>query len=120
MASKMETASSAAVTQPFLQLGKEQTDAVLHMQKEVMAAYEEACRAWVTRVKSELELWSDLAAKLSASRSMPDALEACRQSVAQRLQMATEDGQRVIDSGQKIVSSINRSLSHEWPPKISS
>ena len=120
MATKMETASSAtAASQPFLQLGKDQSEAMLHMQKEVMAAYEEACRAWVTRVKSELELWSELAAKLSASRSMPDALEACRQSVAQRLQMATEDGQRVIDSGQKIVSSINRSFPHEWP-KISS
>ena len=31
----------------------------------MVAAYEEASRSWIERVKAEVELWSDLAAKLS-------------------------------------------------------
>ena len=46
-------------TQLF-QLGKRQTDAVLNLQKELLDTYEEASRAWLSRVKSEVELWSNL------------------------------------------------------------
>jgi hypothetical protein len=51
-------------TQLF-QLGKRQTDAVLNLQKELLDTYEEASRAWLSRVKSEVELWSNLASKLT-------------------------------------------------------
>jgi Protein of unknown function (DUF3141) len=46
---------------------------MLNVQKEMMAAYEEASRSWIERVKAEVDLWSDLAAKLTASRSAPDS-----------------------------------------------
>ena len=49
-------------TQLF-QLGKRQTDTVLNLQKELLDAYEEASRAWLSRVKSEVELWSNLASQ---------------------------------------------------------
>lgn len=55
-------------TQLF-QLGKRQTDAVLNLQKELLDTYEEASRAWLSRVKSEVELWSNLASKLTELRS---------------------------------------------------
>jgi hypothetical protein len=42
-------------------------------------------------VKSEVELWSELGKKLSTSRSGPERLQAYRDGVAQRLQMAAED-----------------------------
>ena len=80
-----------------------------------MAAYEETSRSWVERVKAEVELWSDLAAKLSASRSAPDGLQACRDSVAQRMKMAAEDGQRLFEEGQKVIGAVSRSMSTNWP-----
>ncbi len=100
---------------PIFQLGKNQTEAMLNMQKEMMAAYEEAGRSWIERVKAEVELWSDLAAKLSASHSAPDGLQAYRDSVAQRMKMAAEDGQRMFAEGQKIIGAVSRSMSDGWP-----
>ena len=58
----------------FLQFGKERADTMLHAQHEMLKACQKAGRAWADRLKSELELWYDLAAKLTASRSLPEGL----------------------------------------------
>jgi hypothetical protein len=97
---------------PFLNLGKEQTEAMLSIQKELLDAYDQSSRAWLARVKSEVDLWSDLAKKLSATQSVPDAVGAYQQCVAQRMQMAAEDGRRLYDDCQKITQTITRSLSN--------
>ena len=111
------TGSETAKSEPFplFQIGKDQTDAMLDVQKEVLAAYEEASRSWAARVKSEVEFWSELASKLSASRSVPDGLAAYSQSMTQRLQMAADDGRRLLAEGQKIVGAVTRSLSNGRP-----
>jgi hypothetical protein len=100
---------------PFLKLGKEQTEGMLAMQKELLAAYEQASRAWLTRVKSEVDLWSGLATKLAGTRSAPDALGAYQECITQRMQMAAEDGRRLSDECQKVMQTIARSLSNGWP-----
>ena len=100
---------------PFFQLGREQTDAMLGMQKDLLETYEQASRAWLARVKSEVELWSELATKLSATRSAPDAMQVLQQSVAQRMQMAAEDGKRLSEDCQKIMGKVGHSLSNGWP-----
>ena len=121
MAHKSDTASSGSSETanfgalPFFQLGKNQTEAMLNVQKEMMAAYEEASRSWIERVKAEVELWSDLATKLSASETAPDRMKACRETVAQRMKMATEDGQRLFEEGQKAIGAVSRSMSTNWP-----
>ena len=117
MVEKSEQARSEQVTlnaMPIVQLGGNQTEAMLALQKEMMAAYEETSHAWIERVRSEVALWSDLAAKLSASRSLPDGIDACRDVVAQRMKLAAEDGQRLFGEGQKIISAVTRSLSTGW------
>src|SRR5436190_24381737 len=97
---------------PSFKLGKEQTDAMLGMQKDLLETYEQASRAWLARVKSEVELWSELATKLSATRSAPDAMQVLQQGVAQRMQMAAEDGKRLSEDCQKIMSKVGHSLSN--------
>jgi hypothetical protein len=62
----------------IMQFGKERTEAMLAVQKELLEGYEEASRAWIARVKSEVELWSGLppscrAAPLSRKAWMPTA-----------------------------------------------
>jgi Phasin protein len=110
---------TGSVTSKFgpqlFEVGKERTEAMLGMQKELLEAYEQTSRAWLARVKSEADLWSELATKLAATKSGPDAMEAYQQCVAQRMQMAAEDGRRMFDDCQKITTKITRSFSNGWP-----
>jgi tRNA U34 5-carboxymethylaminomethyl modifying GTPase MnmE/TrmE len=116
MASQSTDAASAVPgAESFLKLGREQTEATFKIQKDVLEAYEEASRAWLARVQSEVDLWSQLAAKLAATRSLPEALGAYQESVAQRMQMAAEDGKRLSDDCREIMGRIAGSLPKGWP-----
>lgn len=106
------TAPAGVGPAQFLQLGKERTEAMFKMQKELLDEYEKASQAWVARVKSEVELWSDLAAKVTASRSIPEGLEAYRDCVSQRMQMAADDGRRLFEDGQKIIASVTKAVAN--------
>ncbi|HEU5276674.1 MAG TPA: hypothetical protein VFU97_23670 [Xanthobacteraceae bacterium] len=107
--------SGGAGQEKFTKAGRNQTEATLGIQKELLETYEQASRAWLARVQSEIALWSDLASKLSASRSVPDALGAYQETVAQRLQMAAEDAQRMVSESQAVMGRITSSLTKGWP-----
>ena len=47
---------------------------MLAMQKELLETRDQASRAWLDRVKSEVDLWTELPTKLSSTRALPDAL----------------------------------------------
>lgn len=93
----------------------ERGEAMLSLQKELLGAYEEASGAWLARVQSEVNLWSGLAAKLAATRSVPEAMAAYQECVGQRMKMAAEDGQRLADECQKSITKISRALSNVGP-----
>jgi hypothetical protein len=90
--------------------GQEPSEAMGNLQKELLEAYEQASRAWLARVKSEADLWSGLAAKLTSTRSLPEALDSYQTCVAQRMQMAAEDGQQLFEQCQNITQKITRAL----------
>jgi hypothetical protein len=108
-ADRSDPASAAA------RMGEAQTEAMMAMQKDLVDAYEQISRAWLARAQSEAELWQELAAKVSGSRSVPDALRAYQQCVAQRMQMAADDGRRLLEDSQKIMGTVARSMSKGWP-----
>jgi hypothetical protein len=114
MASKPPGSSASGPT-PFFEFGKEQTEAMADLHKELLEAYEQTSNAWLARVKSEVDLWSELAKKLTATRSPSEAMEAYQKCVAQRMQMAAEDGRRLSDDCQKVMQKITRSLSNGVP-----
>jgi hypothetical protein len=86
------------------------TERMRNLQKELLETYEQASRAWLDRVKSEVELWSRLGTKLTATCSVPEAMEAYHKCVAQRMQMAAEDGKRLFDECRNITQKIAGSL----------
>ena len=88
-----------------------------NLQKDLLDAYQEVGQAWIDRVRSEVQLWSDLAAKLATSRSFPEGLEAYRDCISHRLRMAAGDGQRLLDDGQKVIASVTNSRSEKKPGK---
>ena len=111
-----DTRSSASPLESMsiFHFGKENTEATLNIQKELLDAYEQASRAWLARVQSEVDLWSQLATKLTATRSVSEALGAYQESVAQRMQMAAEDGRKLSEEGREVLRKITQSMSNGW------
>jgi hypothetical protein len=110
MATKETTPFSTTV--PFFNIGQERAAA---LQKELLDSYMQASNAWLSRVQSEVNLWSDLAAKLTTTRSIPEALEAYTKCVSQQVKMTAEDGQRLIDDCQQMAKKIGNSFSSNGP-----
>jgi|SRR5262249_9201615 len=86
------------------------------MQREIVEAHEQASRVWLARVKSEVDMWSELASMLAANRSPSEAFQAYARCVSQRVQMTAEDGQRLFSGYQKATENIAKSLMNGWPP----
>jgi hypothetical protein len=112
MVSKPSNTTNPGRSDPkaFFELGKEQTDAMVGVQKELLDAYEQASRAWLARVKSEVSLWSELATKLASTRSVPEAMQTYQDCVAQRIQMAVDDGQRLSEECQTMMQKLTQSV----------
>jgi hypothetical protein len=47
-------------------------NAATNLQGELSETYEQASRSWLSRANSETALWSELATKLSTTRSIPE------------------------------------------------
>ena len=101
-------------TRQILKAGKDQAEALTALQKELMEAYEEAGRAWSERMRTELELWSELGKKLTSTHSVPEAVQIYQQSMTQRMQMAAEDGQKFAADCQKLAQKVARTMSPGW------
>jgi hypothetical protein len=86
-----------------------------NMQNELFDGYEQASRAWLARLQSEVDLWSNLANKLTATHSIPEAMSVYQQCLTQRMQMAGEDGRRLYEDYQKMAHKITESLPHGLP-----
>jgi hypothetical protein len=87
----------------------EPAEAMLRMQKELLDIYDQASRDWLAQLKSEAELWSELATKLVETRSVPDAIKSYQEWISQRVEMAAADAQRLSDECGTIIQQINRS-----------
>lgn len=72
--------------------GTAQSQAILDAQKQFLDAIDRSSRAWLDRVKSEAELWSELSTKLAQTRSMDETFDAYQHFISQRIQMAADDG----------------------------
>lgn len=80
-------------------------------QAELVKALEGINRRWVDRLQSEANLASDLAAKLVAARSVPDALAAWQEWTQHRLELMAEDCKNVLADTQKLMESGGRFVS---------
>src|SRR5215831_17584276 len=94
--------------------GNERAEVMLRLQKELLDTCEQASRDWLTRLKSETELWSGLATELAETRSVPNAVKLYQECVLQGVEMAKADAQRLSDGWGTIMQKVNRSLSTGW------
>ena len=90
--------------------------AMLGLQNELFGIYDQSGGTWLDRMKSVMDLWSELAMKLFATRSVPN--QVYQKYEAQRMQMAAEDGRQLFGECQKITHKITRSLLSGWTSGI--
>jgi hypothetical protein len=96
-------------------VGQQQADALVALQKELLEAYEKSSNSWLARVKAEADFWSELSAKLTAVRSVPEAIETYTKAVGQRMQMVADDGRRQFEEAQTTVRKLTQSLTKGLP-----
>lgn len=116
MATKETISTLKAVAFPdFVNWGQHQTEAALNFQKAILESCEQASRIWVDRVQSELSLWSDLASKLSSTKSVPEAFETYTKCMSQRMQMAADDGRKLVEEAQLMTKKLAQSFGNGRP-----
>lgn len=108
----MTQKSSVDAPADFLKFSQAQIEAAMEIQKEVLEAYEQISLEWLERVKWEAKLWSELAASMSAAKSVPDAMAAVPNCATQRMRMAAEDGRRILSDSQKMANAVTRGMAH--------
>ena len=105
---------------PFVStnLADRANSAMLGMQNELLGLYDQSGDTSLDRMKSVMDPWSELAMKLFATRSVPEAFQVYQKYEAQRMQMAAEDGRQLFGECQKITHKITRSLLSGWTSGI--
>jgi hypothetical protein len=97
----------------FLNFGMAR-ETTMSLQRDLLAMYARSGQAWLTRAQQEMELWSGLAARVAASRSIPELGDAYRDCLSQRIDMAMDDGRRLFAESQAMMSKITESQPNGW------
>jgi hypothetical protein len=116
--SDTRTYTSPDKTFPFLlntgelaALGKKRIGDFMRVQTEIFDEIHETNQHWLDRIQSEANLASEFASKLSATRSMPDAMAVSRDWATQYFSMLAEDGKHLADDTRKFIEKSARLLS---------
>ena len=78
-------------------------DAMIDLQKQVLEYAAELNQVWTTRAQSESKLATDLAGKLAAARSIPEAASAWQECMQQQMQLNAEDARQLLDQNKRIM-----------------
>jgi hypothetical protein len=87
----------------------------LRLQKEMFEVLSSVGRDWFARATSEVELASRLPNKLTAARSVPDALSAYQEWLSEWMNRCGEDSYRFVSDGQRIVNAGVRCFGNAGP-----
>lgn len=109
------TDTAAQASESFVKAVQDPTEAFAGLQKEVIEAYEQASRAWLERVRTEVDLWSQLTGKLAGMRSPSDAAGIYQEWLGEHVKLAAEDGRRLTDHWQNFVGKVTYSFGSGRP-----
>jgi Phasin protein len=101
----------------FGEMGKKQIEAFSNAQTELLNNLQEINKHWVGRIQSESNIASEFVSKLTAARSIPDAMTACQEWTSRRLELMAEDGQHVLADTQKLIETGTHFLGNGWLAK---
>jgi hypothetical protein len=90
------------------EMGKKRVEEFANVQRELLDKLQETNRQWFDRAQAEANLASEFAAKLTAARSIPEAMAACQEWTGRRFEIMAEDGKRLLADTQKFMEAAAR------------
>ncbi|MGB7100885.1 MAG: phasin family protein [Xanthobacteraceae bacterium] len=112
--SHTERAEKSSLPNPmsteFAEMGKKRIEEFVNMQTELLNEFQETNRQWFDRAQSEANLASEFVSKLTAARSIPEAMETCQEWTSRRFEMMAEDGKHLLADTQKFMEAATRLL----------
>jgi hypothetical protein len=93
---------STELTAELAAIGKQRFEDFVSAQGELLGQLREINELWLHRLRSEADLASEFASKLTEARSIPEAMSASNEWTTRRLQMMTEDGKNLLAVIQKL------------------
>ena len=98
----------------FATMGKKRIEDFVNMQTELFENLQEANRHWLERVQSEATLASEFATKLTATRSISDAMTTCQEWTGRQIEMMAKDSKLLAADTQRFMETGARLLSSGW------
>ena len=110
---------SKQVTAELAAIGQQRFQDFVSTQVELLHQLRALNEIWLNRLRSDANLASEFTAKLTESRSIPEAMSASQEWTTRRLQMMAEDGQQLATVIQKLAETSARLLTpHELVMRI--
>ena len=100
----------------FAVLGKKRIEDFANTQTQLIDKLQETNRQWFNRAQSEANLTSEFGAKLTAARSLPEAMTACQEWASRRFEMMADDRKHLLADYQMFSETGARLLSKYWLP----
>ena len=107
---KQKPSSSTPIAAELVAIGKKRVEECIHAQTELLGRLQEKNQQWLDRLQQEANLASEFASKLTAARSIPDAMTACQEWTSWWFEMMAEDTKHLWDGMQKFVQAGARLL----------
>jgi hypothetical protein len=111
---RAEKPSSLNPAPAMAAMGKKHFEEFAKIQSDLLEEIREANQNWLNRIQSEAILASEFSSKLTASHSIADSTAACQEWAKRRMELFTEDGQRVMTNSQKFMEKATQFLSNGW------
>jgi gas vesicle protein len=114
-AAREEKASSLNPPPPAIAaIAKKRFEELAEIQSDLLEEIREANQDWLDRMQSEATLASEFSAKLTASHSIADTTTACQEWAKRRMELFTEDGQRLMTNSKNFMEKAAQFLSNGW------
>jgi Phasin protein len=96
----------------FAAFGTKGLEGLVQAQSEFFEKIQKVNQDWFDRIQLEATVASEFATKLTAARSVPETAAICQEWARRRLEMAAEDGKRLLGNGQQFMEMGARLLSN--------
>jgi hypothetical protein len=113
-ADRMEKSPPNLLSPEFATMGKKSIEELLNVQTELFKNLQETNRDWLEIVQSESALASKFATKLTATRSIPNAMTTCQEWSNRQIEMMAEDSKLLVADTQRFMEIGARFLSSGW------